>query len=62
MHEKWNITLFHYRNHGGDFGRVLVGFDVPQSDMVLFQSFLEGVGYPYWDETKNEAINLFLRP
>lgn len=62
MHEKWNITLFHYRNHGADFGRVLVGFDVPQSDMVLFQSFLEGVGYPYWDETKNEAINLFLRP
>ena len=62
MHARWNITLFHYRNHGADFGRVLVGFDVPKADMAPFQSFLEGIGYPYWDETGNEAIGLFLRP
>lgn len=58
----WNITLFHYRNHGTDVGRVFVGIDIPESDQDTFQSFLSNVGYPFVEETKNPAYLRFLRP
>jgi threonine dehydratase len=56
----WNISLFHYRNHGADYGRVLVGMQVPASDKKKFEAFLEALGYPYIDETGNPAYRLFL--
>ncbi|MCR6633069.1 MAG: threonine ammonia-lyase, biosynthetic [Magnetospirillum sp.] len=56
----WNISLFHYRNHGADYGRVLVGIQVPQADRPLFHDFLEALGYSHWDETANPAYRLFL--
>ncbi|MDP1717187.1 MAG: threonine ammonia-lyase, biosynthetic, partial [Burkholderiales bacterium] len=56
----WNISLFHYRNHGADYGRVLVGMQVPPSDQKKFGAFLAEVGYPYTDESKNPAYRLFL--
>ena len=60
MGQDWNISLFHYRNHGADFGRVLVGMQVPPSDSEHFYEFLNQLGYPHWDETKNPAYKLFL--
>ncbi len=60
MGHDWNISLFHYRNHGADFGRVLVGIQVPPSDKSEFDDFLKSLGYPYWDETNNPAYRLFL--
>jgi threonine dehydratase len=60
MGHDWNISLFHYRNHGADFGRVLVGMQVPPEDTVDFKQFLDTLGYPYWDENANPAYQLFL--
>lgn len=60
MSAGWNISLFHYRNHGADFGRVLVGFQVPATDRSAFEAFLAGLGYPYQDESNNPAYRLFL--
>jgi threonine dehydratase len=60
MSRGWNISLFHYRNHGADYGRVLVGMQVPPEDKRKFQAFLARVGYPYQDETRNPAYRLFL--
>jgi threonine dehydratase len=57
---RWNISLFHYRNHGADFGRVLAGFEVPPGDMSSFEAFLDGLGYRYQREHANDAYNLFL--
>lgn len=57
----WNISLFHYRNHGHDFGRVLVGLEVKEIDFPALQLFLENLGYNYYDETKNTAYTQFLR-
>ncbi len=57
---RWNISLFHYRNHGADFGRVLAGFEVPPADRDAFASFLEGLGYRYQRERQNAAYDLFL--
>jgi threonine dehydratase len=59
--EDWNISLFHYRNHGADYGRVLAGIQVPPGAKRQFRSFLERLGYPYADETRNPAAELFLR-
>jgi threonine dehydratase len=56
----WNISLFHYRNHGSDFGRVLVGMQVPPQDRAAFDEFLRRVGYDYVEETGNPAYQLFL--
>ncbi len=56
----WNISMFHYRNHGSDYGRVLIGLQVPQEERADFQSFLEQVGYDYREETDNPAYRLFL--
>jgi threonine dehydratase len=60
MGHDWNISLFHYRNHGADFGRVLVGMQVPPNEQTEFLAFLQNLGYPYWDETENPAYQLFL--
>lgn len=60
MGHNWNISLFHYRNHGADFGRVLVGMQVPPNELSAFSDFLSNLGYPYWDETQNPAYKLFL--
>ncbi|HLE93599.1 MAG TPA: threonine ammonia-lyase, biosynthetic [Sulfuricaulis sp.] len=60
MGGRWNISLFHYRSHGADFGRVLVGMQVPRKAKRNFQKFLENLGYEYVEETKNKAYRLFL--
>jgi threonine dehydratase len=60
MSRGWNISLFHYRNHGADYGRVLVGMQVPPQDKRKFRTFLTRVGYPWYDETRNPAYKLFL--
>jgi len=60
MRTDWNISLFHYRNQGSDYGRVLVGMQVPASDMREFRKFLETLGYPCVEETRNPAYRLFL--
>ncbi|MFH2135232.1 MAG: threonine ammonia-lyase, biosynthetic [Pseudomonadota bacterium] len=60
MSHNWNISLFHYRNHGADYGRVLVGMQVPKSDKKALKTFLDALGYRYWDESDNPAYRLFL--
>jgi len=57
---QWNISLFHYRNHGAANGQVLAGLQVPASEEAAFKEFLDGVGYDYWDESDNPAYTLFL--
>jgi threonine dehydratase len=59
--DRWNISLFHYRNHGSDYGRVLAGVQVPAADRAEFTEHLAQLGYSYWDETENPAYRLFLR-
>lgn len=60
MRAPWNVSLFHYRNHGAAYGRILVGIQVPDSDGTEFQTFLEGLGYEWHDESENPAYRLFL--
>ena len=60
MAHDWNISLFHYRNHGSDHGRVLVGIQVPITERPQFDQFIDKLGYPYVDETDNPAYRLFL--
>jgi threonine dehydratase len=60
MNRGWNISLFHYRNHGADYGRVLAGIQVPPGDQAAFQGFLDGLGYRFVDEADNPAYRLFL--
>jgi threonine dehydratase len=57
---RWNISMFHYRNHGSESGRVLVGMQVPKEDHKQVEQFLSTLGYPHWDETQNEAYQFFL--
>ncbi|MDQ2076145.1 threonine ammonia-lyase, biosynthetic [Marinimicrobium sp. ABcell2] len=57
---QWNISLFHYRNHGSAFGRVLVGMQVPKGERAQVRKFLDEINYPYWDETENPAYRFFL--
>jgi threonine dehydratase len=61
MHPDWNISLFHYRNQGADYGRILVGIQLPRGDRKAFKEFLEGLAYPCVDETDNPVYRLFLR-
>ncbi len=56
----WNISLFHYRNQGADYGRILVGLQVPQEDSEKFGAFLQNLGYAYVEETDNPAYQQFL--
>ena len=60
MSPNWNISLFHYRNQGGDVGRIVVGLQVPKKEMKAFRAFLSTLGYRYWDESENPAYKLFL--
>jgi len=60
MGEDWNISLFHYRNHGAAYGRILVGIQVPDDQQAQFVEFLDKIQYPYWDESDNPAFGLFL--
>ncbi|MBE7417276.1 MAG: threonine ammonia-lyase, biosynthetic [Ideonella sp.] len=57
----WNISLFHYRNQGADYGRILVGIQVPARDDAAFAQFLDTLAYPYVEETRNPVYKLFLR-
>jgi len=59
---KWNISLFHYRNHGSDFGRVLAALEVPPEDDQAFERFLKELGYLFQIEDGNDAYNRFLEP
>ncbi len=61
MHPEWNISLFHYRNQGADYGRILVGIQVPKADNKILKAFLQKLAYPCEDETDNPAYRLFLR-
>jgi threonine dehydratase len=61
MRPGWNISLFHYRNQGADYGRILVGLQVPEKDHASFEKFLQTVGYPHVDETHNPVYKLFLK-
>jgi threonine dehydratase len=61
MRPNWNISLFHYRNQGADYGRILVGLQVPAADDKAFKNFLNELGYPYVEETANPVYRLFLR-
>ncbi len=61
LHPDWNISLFHYRSHGADYGRILVGIQVPPHERALFQRFLETLGYPHVDESGHPAYRLLLQ-
>ena len=61
LHPGWNISLFHYRNQGADYGRILVGIQVPQTDDAAFAAFLTALAYPCTEETGNPVYQLFLR-
>jgi threonine dehydratase len=61
MHPGWNISLFHYRNQGADYGRILVGIQVPPGDEPVFDEFLRTLSYPCVEETRNPVYGLFLR-
>jgi threonine dehydratase len=60
LNDAWNITLFHYRNHGADYGRVLVGIEVPPETREDLFAHIDAIGFPYWDETENPAYRQFL--
>ncbi|HKJ82828.1 MAG TPA: threonine ammonia-lyase, biosynthetic [Mariprofundaceae bacterium] len=60
MAGRWNISLFHYRNHGAAYGRVVIGMEVPESDRADFQTFLDSLAYPCTSESDNPAYRLFL--
>ncbi len=60
MSPHWNISVFHYRNNGADYGRIVVGIQVPPDEMNQWQAFLDTLGYRYWDESQNPAYQLFL--
>ncbi len=61
MRPNWNISLFHYRNQGADYGRILVGLQVPQADDAAFARFLKTLGYPHVEETGNPVYRMFLQ-
>jgi threonine dehydratase len=60
MSPDWNISLFHYRNQGADYGRILVGLQVPRGEKAQLKRFLSTLGYRYWDESAHPAYQLFL--
>ncbi len=57
---QWNISLFHYRNHGSDYGRILAGIDVPEAERDELEAHLAELGYPHWEESDNPAYAMFL--
>jgi threonine dehydratase len=60
LHPNWNISIFHYRNHGADVGRIVVGVQVPSGELDDWRSFVAALPYPHWDETANPAYQVFL--
>jgi threonine dehydratase len=60
LHPNWNISIFHYRNHGADVGRIVVGVQVPAAERAEWQAFVAGLPYPHWEETANPAYQVFL--
>jgi threonine dehydratase len=60
LHPNWNISIFHYRNHGADVGRIVVGVQVPVPELAEWQAFLIELPYQHWEETNNPAYRLFL--
>ncbi|MEB3332627.1 MAG: threonine ammonia-lyase, biosynthetic [Synechococcaceae cyanobacterium] len=60
LHPTWNISIFHYRNHGADVGRIVVGMQVPRQEQPAWEAFLQELPYRHWDETRNPAYRLFL--
>ena len=58
---RWNISLFHYRNHGADFGRVLAAFEVPEAEGPAFETFLAGLDYRFQLDENNDAYRRFLK-
>ncbi|MGI9236672.1 MAG: threonine ammonia-lyase, biosynthetic [Woeseiaceae bacterium] len=56
----WNVSLFHYRNHGSDYGRILAGIDVPREETAELEAHLAELGYPHWEESDNPAYTMFL--
>jgi threonine dehydratase len=58
--QRWNISMFHYRNHGAAYGRILVGVQLPKSDRKAFEQILDQINFPYWEETDNRAYQLYL--
>ena len=60
LNPEWSISIFHYRNHGADVGKIVVGVLVQESEMVNWKRFLDELGYPSWEETGNPAYDLFL--
>jgi threonine dehydratase len=62
IHTDWNISLFHYRNYGAEYGRVLMGIQVPEEDMIEFHRFLKSIAYPYQAEGDNVAYRMFVGP
>ena len=56
----WNISLFHYRNHGSDYGRILAGIDIPDNETQKLEAHLAELGYAYWEESDNPAYAMFL--
>ncbi|MDJ0635485.1 MAG: threonine ammonia-lyase, biosynthetic [Xenococcaceae cyanobacterium MO_188.B29] len=60
MSPNWNISLFHYRNNGADYGRIAIGVQVPPQEISDWLEFVNTLGYPYWDESQNPAYQLFL--
>ncbi len=61
MHPGWNISLFHYRNQGADYGRILVGLQVPSGDDAALREFLRTLAYPFTEESANPLVDLFLK-
>ncbi len=60
MRPEWSISIFHYRNHGADIGRIVIGVIVAKTDMQIWEKFLQDIGYKSWNETENPAYKLFL--
>jgi len=60
LHPNWNISIFHYRNHGADVGRIVVGVQVPEAELADWRRFVGELPYQHWDETDNPAYQLFL--
>jgi threonine dehydratase len=58
--QRWNISMFHYRNHGAAYGRILVGVQLPKKERRAFERILDEIRFPYWEETDNRAYQLYL--
>jgi threonine dehydratase len=57
--KRWNISMFHYRNHGAAYGRILVGLQVASGELSELENTLQQINYRYWDETDNRAYQLY---